>query len=108
MVGTITILSELETLLNTWTPWMYWKAEVFIFLLCFFCLFLGGLAIADLKKRSRPRKGFLPFPTTRGDRIFIGVILWVVIFLVTAAIDLPYYISIIAGVITVVIVVLKG
>ena len=108
MVNATSILSGLEGYLNAWTPWMAWKAEVFLFLVFFFVFFLGGLAIADLKMRSRPRKGFLPFPTTRGDRIFIGIMLWIIVILAICAAELPSYLSLIIGIPIVVIVVLKG
>ena len=108
MVNATLMFSDLEAWLNAWTPWMVWKAEVFLFLVFFFCFFLGGLAVADLKKRSRPRKGFLPFPTTRGDRIFIGIIFWVIVILAVSAAGLPSYLSIIIGVPLVILVVWKG
>ena len=108
MAELATILSTLEKYLNDWTPWIAWKAEVFIFLICFFCFFLGGLAIADLKMRSRPRKGFLPFPTTRGDRIFVGIMLWIIVILAICAAGLPSYLSLIIGIPLVILIVLKG
>jgi predicted small integral membrane protein len=37
-------------------------------------LMLAGLTIWQIRSPSIERKGFLPIPTTRGDRLFIGLL----------------------------------
>lgn len=37
-------------------------------------LMLTGMAIWQVRSPSIERKGFLPIPTTRGDRLFIGLL----------------------------------
>lgn len=52
--------------------WMYWTVPTaMLFGGLFFTI--GALGIWDVKSPSYPRKGFLPIPTTRGDRLFIGI-----------------------------------
>jgi len=53
--------------------WMYWTPYT-LTAASFLCLLILILAIFDVKKRSVPRKGFLPISTTRGDRIFISAV----------------------------------
>ncbi|MFP6581065.1 MAG: DUF2160 family membrane protein [Candidatus Hydrogenedentota bacterium] len=66
--------------------WMYWTLPT---ALLFGGLFLtiAALGVWDVKTPSYPRKGFLPIPTTRGDRLFIGILItiaihaiWIVLF----------------------------
>ncbi len=66
--------------------WMYWTYPSIIF---FGGIFLAILSLGIWYRRSPsiPRKGFLPIETTRGDRLFIGIIssifiylIWLVIF----------------------------
>jgi predicted small integral membrane protein len=43
----------------------------------FFCsiaLMLAGMTVWELKSPTVERKGFLPITTTRGDRLFIGLL----------------------------------
>lgn len=35
---------------------------------------LGGMTVWELRSPTHERKGFLPIPTTRGDRLFIGLL----------------------------------
>ena len=37
-------------------------------------LMLAGMTVWELKSPTVLRKGFLPIPTTRGDRLFIGLL----------------------------------
>lgn len=37
-------------------------------------LFLAGMTTWELRSPSIPRRGFLPITTTRGDRLFIGLL----------------------------------
>ena len=54
--------------------WMAWTPEVAIFFICI-GLMLAGMTVWQIRSPSIERKGFLPMPTTRGDRLFIGLLL---------------------------------
>jgi len=54
--------------------WMFWTPQTAV-LFGLVGLGLLILAILDHYRRSEPRKGFLPIPTTRGDRFFWGILL---------------------------------
>ena len=53
--------------------WMAWTLEVAVFFICV-VLMLIGMTIWQLRSPSIDRKGFLPISTTRGDRLFIGLL----------------------------------
>ncbi len=53
-----------------WVQWN-WAGTVFI---SFLILSITGLTVWDAIVPGTRKKGFLPIPTTRGDRFFIGVI----------------------------------
>jgi predicted small integral membrane protein len=53
--------------------WMAWTPPVAIFFGCI-GLMLAGMTVWELKAPSVSRKGWLPIVTTRGDRLFIGLI----------------------------------
>jgi predicted small integral membrane protein len=53
--------------------WMAWTLEVAVFFI-FVVLMLIGMTIWQLRSPSIERKGFLPISTTRGDRLFIGLL----------------------------------
>ena len=53
--------------------WMAWTTPVAVFFTCV-VLMLIGMTIWQVKEPSVERKGFLPIPTTRGDRLFIGLL----------------------------------
>ena len=53
--------------------WMVWTLPVAIFFICV-VLMLIGMTIWELKSPTTERKGFLPIETTRGDRLFIGML----------------------------------
>ena len=66
--------------------WMYWTIPSAIFVGGIF-LAIIGMCIWDHFKPNVNRKGFLPIDTSRGDRLFIGIIstiainlLWLAIF----------------------------
>lgn len=68
--------------------WMYWcMPTAIVFSLAFFMIFL--LAALYKIKPSKPRKGFLPIPTQRGDRIFFGLIAFMTIGLIWLATPYP-------------------
>lgn len=53
--------------------WMYWTLPVAIFFILI-ALMLVGMTIWEIKSPTALRKGFLPMLTTRGDRLFIGLL----------------------------------
>jgi predicted small integral membrane protein len=53
--------------------WMAWTTPVAVFFCCI-GLLLAGMTAWELKSPTVPRKGFLPIVTTRGDRLFIGLL----------------------------------
>jgi predicted small integral membrane protein len=54
--------------------WMVWTPPVAIFFSCI-TLLLAGMTVWELRSPTTERKGFLPIATTRGDRLFIGLLL---------------------------------
>ena len=54
--------------------WMAWTSPVAIFFACI-ALMLVGMTIWELRSPTVARKGLLPLVTTRGDRLFIGLLL---------------------------------
>jgi predicted small integral membrane protein len=58
-----------------WTmfEWMAWTLPVAVFF-CSIVLMLIGMTVWELKSPTVERKGFLPIKTTRGDRLFIGLL----------------------------------
>ena len=53
--------------------WMAWTLPVAVFFSCI-VLMLAGMTVWELKSPTMARKGFLPIVTTRGDRLFIGLL----------------------------------
>jgi len=53
--------------------WMAWTLPVAIFFTCI-VLMLIGMTVWEIKSPTIERKGCLPMPTTRGDRLFIGLL----------------------------------
>ena len=53
--------------------WMVWTTPVAIFFGCVGVM-LAGMTVWELRSPTRLRKGFLPIATTRGDRLFIGLL----------------------------------
>jgi len=53
--------------------WMAWTTPVAIFFTCV-GLTLAGMTVWEIKSPTVVRKGFLPIATTRGDRLFIGLL----------------------------------
>ena len=53
--------------------WMVWTTPVAVFFGCV-GLMLVAMTVWELKSPTVPRKGFLPIETTRGDRLFIGLL----------------------------------
>ena len=53
--------------------WMAWTTPVAVFF-CSIVLMLVGMTVWELKSPTVERKGWLPITTTRGDRLFIGLL----------------------------------
>jgi predicted small integral membrane protein len=54
--------------------WMVWTTPVAVFFTCI-VLMLAGMTVWELKSPTKLTKGFLPIATTRGDRLFIGLLI---------------------------------
>lgn len=53
--------------------WMVWTLPTAVFFICI-GLMLAAMTFWELKSPTSLRKGFLPIATTRGDRLFIGLL----------------------------------
>ena len=53
--------------------WMAWTLPVAVFFSSI-VLMLIGMTVWEIKSPTVTRKGFLPIATTRGDRLFIGLL----------------------------------
>ena len=53
--------------------WMVWTTPVAVFFCCI-ALMLIGMTVWQVKSPTVMRKGWLPIATTRGDRLFIGLL----------------------------------
>jgi predicted small integral membrane protein len=53
--------------------WMAWTMPVAVFFICILLL-LCGMTFWEFKSPTSLRRGFLPIETTRGDRLFIGLL----------------------------------
>ncbi len=53
--------------------WMAWTTPVAVFFTCI-ALMLFGMTVWEIKSPTILRRGFLPMATTRGDRLFIGLL----------------------------------
>jgi len=53
--------------------WMAWTTPVAVFFSCI-VLMLIGMTVWEIKSPTTERKGFLPLRTTRGDRLFMGLL----------------------------------
>lgn len=53
--------------------WMVWTTPVAVFFASI-ALMLFGMTAWEIKSPTSMRKGFLPIATTRGDRLFIGLL----------------------------------
>jgi predicted small integral membrane protein len=54
--------------------WMQWTLPTLLFL-GFIVAMLIGLTVWDIKDPGWARQGLLPIDTTRGDRVFMGLLL---------------------------------
>ena len=53
--------------------WMAWTLPVAVFFSCIVVM-LAAMTVWELRSPTVLRKGFLPMATTRGDRLFIGLL----------------------------------
>jgi predicted small integral membrane protein len=53
--------------------WMVWTTPVAVFFSCI-GLMLIAMTVWEIKSPTMLRRGFLPMETTRGDRLFIGLL----------------------------------
>ena len=53
--------------------WMAWTPPIALFFISIVFMLIG-MTIWQVRSPSIERKGFLPIPTTRGDRLFIGLL----------------------------------
>ena len=53
--------------------WMVWTTPVAVFFCCV-GLMLVGMTVWEIRSPTVMRRGFLPIATTRGDRLFIGLV----------------------------------
>ena len=53
--------------------WMVWTTPVAVFF-CSVALALVAMTVWEIKSPTVLHKGFLPIATTRGDRLFIGLL----------------------------------
>ena len=53
--------------------WMAWTLPVAVFFTCI-VLMLIGMTVWEIKSPTVMRKGFFPMVTTRGDRLFMGLL----------------------------------
>ena len=53
--------------------WMSWTVPTAIFFLCIVAMLLA-MGIWEVRSPNVPRRGLLPIVTTRGDRLFIGLV----------------------------------
>lgn len=58
---------------HTMFDWMVWTTPVAVFFTCI-VLMLAGMTLWEIKSPTTLRKGWLPIATTRGDRLFIGLL----------------------------------
>jgi predicted small integral membrane protein len=77
--------------------WMAWTTPIAIFFISVLIMLIG-MTIWQVKSPSLERKGFLPISTTRGDRLFIGLLSAAYVNLAWAGLtDVTQYIGAILG-----------
>jgi predicted small integral membrane protein len=77
--------------------WMAWTTPIAIFFISVLIMLIG-MTIWQVKSPSIERKGFLPIATTRGDRLFIGLLSAAYVNLAWAGLtDVTQYIGAVLG-----------
>jgi predicted small integral membrane protein len=88
--------------------WMSWTPPIAVFFICI-ALMLVGMTIWEIRSPTVERKGFLPLRTTRGDRLFIGLLSAAYINLAWVAVtDLDQWYAAVLGFVALLIVMRKG
>ncbi|MBG7619425.1 DUF2160 domain-containing protein [Herbaspirillum sp. AP02] len=88
--------------------WMSWTPPVAIFFACV-ALMLVGMTVWEVRSPTIERKGFLPMRTTRGDRLFIGLLAAAYINLAWVALtDLDQWYAAVLGLLALVLIMRKG
>lgn len=88
--------------------WMSWTPPVAIFFACV-ALMLVGMTVWEVRSPTIERKGFLPMRTTRGDRLFIGLLAAAYINLAWVALtDLDQWYAAALGLLALVLIMRKG
>ena len=64
--------------------WMQWNVPTAIFFITLFVTLIG-MAVWEGKRPGIRRKGFLPIDSTRGERLFLGIISSIGIFILWIA-----------------------
>lgn len=77
--------------------WMAWTTPIAIFFISVLFMLIG-MTIWQVKSPSIERKGLLPIATTRGDRLFIGLLSAAYVNLAWAGLtDVTQYIGAVLG-----------
>lgn len=88
--------------------WMSWTPPVAIFFACV-ALMLVGMTVWEVRSPTIERKGFLPMRTTRGDRLFIGLLAAAYINLGWVGLtDLDQWYAAVLGLVALVLIMRKG
>lgn len=88
--------------------WMAWTTPVAIFFTAIVTMLIG-MTLWELRSPTVERKGFLPIGTTRGDRLFIGLVTAAYINLAWAGLtDLTQWIAAVVGFVVLLIVMRWG
>lgn len=88
--------------------WMAWTPPIAIFFISILIMLIG-MTIWQFKSPSIERKGFLPISTTRGDRLFIGLLSAAYVNLAWAGItDITQYIGAALGFVLLIVVMRWG
>lgn len=88
--------------------WMSWTKEIAIFFSCIF-LMLVGMTVWEIISPNIERKGFLPIRTTRGDRLFIGLLISAYINLLWIAVtDMNQWYATAGGFLVLLLIMIKG
>jgi predicted small integral membrane protein len=88
--------------------WMAWTMPVAIFFTCII-LMLIGMTVWEIRAPTIARKGFLPLETTRGDRLFIGLLAAAYVNLAWVGLtDLDQWYGAAIGLIALIVVMAKG
>jgi predicted small integral membrane protein len=79
--------------------WMQWTLPTAIFFIVIAAI-LASMTVWELVSPTVERKGFLPIETTRGDRLFIGLLVSAYIHLAFLAFtELSLYVALVVSVI---------